>query len=163
MINQPTVGIIDANILFLWLVPHEHKPKTIKDYLNGQGIRNKNIVTRHEIMEALATKFELSYYPKNNSKYRHSINRIATWGLAFPDWIKDWNNPDSSFKASVDDRLHYLSTKKNPILKRWTSFGYGSSKGNYELVRLLTDKEKMRIVMLAMLPPDKKLKIPTLW
>lgn len=163
MVSQPSVGIIDANILFLWLVPYEHKPKTIKNYLKGQGIINKNIVTRHEIMEALAMKFALGYYPKNNSNYRHVINTIDTWGLAFPDWINDWNNPDSLFKASIDERLDYLSTKKNPILKRWTTFGYGSSKGNYEIVRILTKNEKIRIKMLSMLPPEKGLQIPTIW
>ena len=108
-------------------------------------------------MEALAMKFALGYYPQNNSNYRHAINTINTWGLAFPDWIKDWNNPDSSFKASIDARLDYLSTKKNPILKRWTTFGYGSSKGNYELVRILTEDEKIRITTLSMLPPEKRL------
>ena len=61
MINQPSVGIIDANILFLWFVPYAHKPKTIKDYLKSQGIINKKIVTRHEIMEALVMKFTLGY------------------------------------------------------------------------------------------------------
>ena len=157
MVSQPSVAIIDANILFLWLVPYGDKPKTIKNYLKGQGIINKKIVTRHEIMEALAMKFALGYYPKNNSNYRHAINTINTWGLAFPDWIKDWNNPDSSFKASIDARLDYLSTKKNPILKRWTTFGYGSSKGNYELVRILTEDEKIRITTLSMLPPEKRL------
>ena len=156
MISQPSVAIIDANILFLWLVPYGDKPKTIKNYLKGQGIINKKIVTRHEIMEALAMKFALGYYPKNNSNYRHAINTINTWGLAFPDWIKDWNNPDSSFKASIDARLDYLSTKKNPILKRWRTFGYGSSKGNYELVRILTEDEKIRITTLSMLPPEKR-------
>lgn len=157
MVSQPSVAIIDANILFLWLVPYGDKPKTIKNYLKGQGIINKKIVTRHEIMEALAMKFALGYYPKNNSNYRHAINTINTWGLAFPDWIKDWNNPDSSFKASIDARLDYLSTKKNPILKRWRTFGYGSSKGNYELVRILTEDEKIRITTLSMLPPEKRL------
>ena len=156
MVSQPSVAIIDANILFLWLVPYGDKPKTIKNYLKGQGIINKKIVTRHEIMEALAMKFALGYYPKNNSNYRHAINTINTWGLAFPDWIKDWNNPDSSFKASIDARLDYLSTKKNPILKRWRTFGYGSSKGNYELVRILTEDEKIRITTLSMLPPEKR-------
>ena len=45
MVKQPSAGIIDANILFLWLVPYEHKPKTIKNYLKEQGIINKKIVT----------------------------------------------------------------------------------------------------------------------
>ena len=117
MINQPSVGIIDANILFLWFVPYEHKPKTIKDYLKSQGIINKKIVTRHEIMEALVMKFTLGYYPKNYSNYRHAKKRIDTWGMVFPNWIENWNNPDSLFKASIDERLDYLSTKKTQCLR----------------------------------------------
>ena len=163
MVKQPSAGIIDANILFLWLVPYEHKPKTIKNYLKEQGIINKKIVTRHEIMEALAMKFALGYYPRNNFNYRHEIITVDTWGSAFPDWIEDWNDPDSSFKELIDERLDYLSAKKNPILKRGTTFGYGSSKGNFELVRVLTKDEKIRIKMISMLPPEKGLQIPAIW
>ena len=73
--KTPYRVIIDANILLLWTVPFDDKPNTIKDYLKAQGIRNNKMLTRHEIMEALHTKFELGYYPKNKPQYSHQIER----------------------------------------------------------------------------------------
>jgi len=154
--KMPYQVIIDANILLLWTVPFDDKPNMIKDYLKAQGIRNNKMLTRHEIMEALSMKFELGYYPKNKPQYSHEIERIPTWGLVFPEWVKDWNNPSSLFKTSIDNRLEYLSAKTSsmtPIVKKYTTYGYGSSKGNYELVRPLTDYEKKRLNKITRLPP----------
>ena len=156
----PSPGIIDAHILWCFVIGYEEKPAEIKKIIKDVGIQNNllPIVARQEIILSVYMKAMEGYYP--TTKWAHLVFADHIYAVSFPKWVIRWEAEKSLFKSSIDNRLQQLV--KNDVLIKMKAITK-PQQGRYQLAREFSPDELKFIHSIIFLPPDYKTEICSIW